>query len=228
MKLIFLNVLDAEIAEPLREFLQKHSGTTDIFCFQEAGSNAQALIKEVLPGFAQVAAGKPSSQGQYVFDNITLARSGLTIESSSSNESVHDLGLALYTSVHCGGKLVHIANVHGLSRPGKLDTPERLRQSQEILNAVEAAEGIKIVGGDFNVLPETQSVRIFEDAGYRNLITDYGIKTTRNHVSLDKYPGNELYYSDYVFTKGAEVASFEVPPEIVSDHQPLIVVIDLE
>ena len=66
-------------------------------------------------------------------------------------------------------------------RPGhKLDTPVRLRQSKLILDFLKDKVGSKIIGGDFNLLPETRSVEMFEKAGYRNLIKEFGIKNTRN------------------------------------------------
>lgn len=229
MKIVFLNALNAQIATPLRAFLLQHRDTTDAFCFQEAGSAMQGIIEEVLPGFVQVSAHKREPGRDDTFHNATLVRVSLPIEASSSNEASADVGLALYASVRYKGTLVHIANVHGITKPGKLDFPTRLGQSQEIISAMEPLRGARIVGGDLNVLPQTQSVQMFEDAGYANLIKEYKIKTTRNQVAWDKYPGDELYYSDYVFIKGAEAASFEVPPpeEIISDHQPMIVVLGL-
>ncbi len=122
---------------------------------------------------------------------------------------------------------MHIANVHGLARPGKQDNPGRITQSERILKTLAVLDGVKIIGGDFNLNPDTKSVRLFEEAGYQNLIKNYNIKTTRNEVAWAKHPGKELAYSDYVFVKGAVVAAFEVPQEIVSDHQPMIVTINL-
>lgn len=228
VKIVFLNAYDARVVKPLREFLLTHKDTTDVFCFQETDNGMRALIQEVLPGFVQVSASKREPGRDDIFHNTTLVHASLPIETSGSNEALVDLGLVLYTSVRYKGMLVHIANVHGITKPGKLDFPARLEQSRDILDTIGRMQGVQIVGGDFNVLPETESVRMFEEAGYKNLIKDYGIKTTRNHIAWDKHLGNELYYSDYVFVKDAEAASFEVPPEIVSDHQPMILTVNLK
>jgi endonuclease/exonuclease/phosphatase family metal-dependent hydrolase len=106
--------------------------------------------------------------------------------------------------------------------PGhKIDTPKRLYQSEAILNMFEE-KGAVIIGGDFNLLPHTQSVQTFVEQGYRNLITEFDIKTTRNQITYERHPDNIQYYADYAFVSPAiEVIDFIVPTDIVSDHQPL-------
>lgn len=184
------------------------------------------LLAELSAPFTELTASKPLFEDD-PFTNVTLVRNTCIVEDSSSNAAAAGTGLNLCSTVRCQGTVVHIANVHGLPKPGKLDNLDRIRQSQEILDAFASLSGIKIIGGDLNVLPETESVRVFEAAGYKNLIKDFGIKTTRNKIAWAKHPGNELYYSDYVFVSGASVASFEVPAEIVSDHQPMILTVNL-
>ena len=227
MKIVFLNTLDAEITEPLRAFLQKHIVDTDVFCFQECYGNMRALFAEFAAPFTEISGTKQMQSEDSSFTNITLVRNTISIEDSSTNTDTSNTGLALFCTLQYNGTLIHIANVHGLPRPGKLDNPNRLQQSQEIIDAFQNAKGIKIIGGDINVDLDTESVALFEKAGYKNLIRDFAIKTTRNEISWTKYPGNELYYSDYVFVKDTEVTTFEVPPEIVSDHQPMILTVNL-
>lgn len=230
MKIVFLNALRAGIREPLKKLIQTRKDTTDVFCFQEADGAMQDLIREILPDFTYTDAAKPEAGHDNTYHVATLVRPELSIESSASNADSKETGLALYTAVRVNGTVVHIANVHGIPRPGKLDFPARILQSQEILDAHVGVEGPAVIGGDFNVLPETQSVRMFEDAGYNNLIRDFSITTTHNHITWDKHPGDEHAHSDYVFVKNAKVSSFVVPtPDIViSDHQPMIVTLELK
>jgi endonuclease/exonuclease/phosphatase family metal-dependent hydrolase len=90
-----------------------------------------------------------------------------------------------------------------------------------------------MVMGDFNLLPETESVRKIERAGYRNLISEFAITTTRGSLVKKMHPEYGVgpfgfqEYADYAFvTPGIRVGSFEVPDVPVSDHLPLILTID--
>jgi endonuclease/exonuclease/phosphatase family metal-dependent hydrolase len=116
-----------------------------------------------------------------------------------------------------------IGNVHGKARPGeKEDTPVRIKQSEKIINYFKDLAGPKIIGGDFNLNPDTKSVEMFEKAGYRNLIKDFGIKNTRNKLSWEQF-NNVQNFADYCFTSPeVKVKSFKVPYMEISDHLPQI------
>ncbi|MEO5928064.1 MAG: endonuclease/exonuclease/phosphatase family protein [Patescibacteria group bacterium] len=114
--------------------------------------------------------------------------------------------------------LVTVLNVHAAwQATGKVDTPERLEQSQRIIDFTKTISHPLVLCGDFNLLPETQSIKLLEDAGWENLITTHGITSTR--TSLYKKPER---YADYIFTKnGVNVHEFRTLPEEVSDHAAL-------
>jgi len=128
------------------------------------------------------------------------------------------------------GVEVTIIGLHGNSEPGsKLDSAKRLAQSQKVLDFLTARTGEKIVMGDFNLMPKTKSIKIFEEADYRNLIVEYGVQTTRgsNHRKLSPQYANtpEGYqeFADYTFVSpGIHVDEFTVPDLPLSDHLPLI------
>ena len=138
-------------------------------------------------------------------------------------DGVEGVGLAFWASLDFKGRKILLVNVHGESRPGnKLDTEARIFQSQEIIDFLEEKEGLKIVGGDFNLFPETQSVKLFAQNGYRNLINDFKIDTTRNELAWKLYPDKQLW-ADYTFVSAeVGVKSFTVPKNTVSDHLPMI------
>lgn len=121
-----------------------------------------------------------------------------------------------------------VCNFHGISKPGKkLDTSERLLQSAEILNFFKDIEGPKIIGGDFNLELDSNSVKMFEENGYKNLIRDRGILTTRNRLTWEKYPEGKQYFSDYVFVSSdVKVKDFLVENIEISDHLPMILSIE--
>ena len=124
------------------------------------------------------------------------------------------------------GKEYTLANLHGIAYPGtKRDTPERIVQSQRALDFLKGEKGKKILGGDFNLMPDTESIRMIEAAGMRNLIKEFGITTTRSTISYAQYPESDRqYFADYAFVSpGTAVTKFTVPQILISDHLPLIV-----
>lgn len=121
-----------------------------------------------------------------------------------------------------GYKKVVVANVHGIwERSLKTDTEKKIEQSRRIvkcLTYLKTRFNCEIVlTGDLNLLPDTESIKIIEDFGLRNLIKEYGIKSTRTTHYKKSLP-----YADYVFvSSGIQVETFQVLPDVVSDHAPL-------
>ncbi len=138
-------------------------------------------------------------------------------------ESIED-ALDLPRNIQClkikfGKKDVLIGNVHGYWLPGeKMDTPERIAQSQAIKEIVDNFDGGEIICGDFNLAPHTKSLKMLEE-NMKNLIKDFKIKGTRTH----HYKKTSERYADYILvSEGIKVDSFEVSEIVVSDHLPLI------
>lgn len=126
------------------------------------------------------------------------------------------------------GKQFDLFNYHGIGQPGtKQDTPERLEASKRIKGIWEESKlKAKILCGDFNLNPETESIKIIE-AFSENLISKFEIKNTRNEVSWKRY-NNIQHFADYVFTSTSlKVKAFEVPYNLVSDHLPMILEFEL-
>ncbi len=120
-------------------------------------------------------------------------------------------------------KKYYIFNLHGTPIPGdKLDSPRRIQHSQKIAKIMSYFRGPKILVGDFNLLPETQSIKILEKK-YINLIKKFEIKKTRSRLSPFWGSGDFQSYADYTFvSKDIQVKSFVVPDIQVSDHLPMI------
>lgn len=132
-----------------------------------------------------------------------------------------------YIQLVSDNKPFTICSVHGASQPGnKLDCPDRLKQSQKILDFANTIPGEKIIMGDFNLLPDTQSIQIFAEHGLRNLIAEFGITTTRGsmmHQLHPQYGPHWQEFADYAFvSSGVRVNNFSVPDVAISDHLPLI------
>ncbi len=111
---------------------------------------------------------------------------------------------------------VAVSNFHGLwmQGRGKGDTEQRIEQSHKIKEMLDANEcDKKILCGDFNLMPDTQSIAILEE-NMKNLIREFDILTTRS----SHYPKPEKF-ADYTFVSPAvKVNDFKVLPDEVSDH----------
>jgi len=124
-----------------------------------------------------------------------------------------------YVSIETKQGLITIINFHGLwNGGGKTDSEDRIQQSKNILGFTDKLEGDFVFCGDFNLLPSTKSLKMFEDAGLRNLIKEYDIKSTRT-----SYYTKPEKHADYVLvSEGVQVKDLRVLPDEVSDHSPLI------
>ncbi len=139
-----------------------------------------------------------------------------------------------YVRTELKGMPLTVFSVHGTAYPfSKLDTPDRLAQSEKIIRTAEQFSGDKVIMGDFNLLPDTVSVTAFEKAGFRNLVKEWAIKTTRGSLLKQIHPeyaaGENGFqeFADYAFvTPGLTVKNFTVPDLPISDHLPLILTIN--
>ena len=125
-----------------------------------------------------------------------------------------------YVTIETVSGPITIINFHGLwNGKGKTDTGDRIRQSKNILEFTKKLDGDYILCGDFNLLPDTESIRLFEDAGLRNLIREYNVVSTRTSF----YTKPEKH-ADYAFiSEGITVKDFKILPHEVSDHAPLLI-----
>jgi endonuclease/exonuclease/phosphatase family metal-dependent hydrolase len=223
MKIIFLNVWGGTREPELTNFIKEETKDTDIFCFQEATKEMRQQCHTVLQGYKEISDYKfineddSFSQSIFIKENLELLSSGTLLSQEK------DTGLAIYVEIKTETGSLYVCNVHGIAHPGKLDSPGRLVQSQEIIAFFKDKDTPVVIGGDFNVELHTKSVGIFQDYGYQDLIKRFNIDTTRNHFAWDRYPNNKLYYSDYLFLNDkVTYKKFLVPKNEVSDHLPLI------
>ncbi len=220
--------------ENLTSFIIKHRDDTDIFCFQEAEEKFVALAQELLGDFSllQATTRVARQEKDDNYTNCTYIRKGIS-QLSSQPLLVHEegCGVGLYAEVSKDMRQLSVVNVHGQWKPGtKIDTEIRLRQSRLLIDFLQDKKGLHVIGGDFNLLLDTESIRMFEEAGYRNLIREFAIPTTRNQISWDMWPDlPKQLWADFVFVSPEiKVKSFVVPQDDESsDHLPMILELDL-
>jgi hypothetical protein len=232
MRIIFLNTWSGKTGKDLLEFISKESSNVCAFCLSEVTPDLFKKLQGVLNDF----------QGYFALDKkLKNSKTSQAIFVSNKFPVLDYKKSLLYGPVKSAGGIevpgfiqavvfngFMIFNLQGMAYPGdKLDTEERLEQSRKILGFAEKFPDPKIIGGDFNLMPNIQSINLFEDAGYKNLIKDFKITTTRNnladHTKNDKQYFGKQNFADYCFVlPEVKVKSFEVPNIEVSDHLPLI------
>jgi endonuclease/exonuclease/phosphatase family metal-dependent hydrolase len=124
---------------------------------------------------------------------------------------------------YAGQRTVSITHMHGLrDLSGKMDTPERATQARRLLELsgrVSQAEDIRIICGDFNVEPDSETLGLLQSNGFTELVGAGGFDGTR--TSHYAKPGR---FADYMLVNRMDVvAAFGVvhDPE-GSDHCPLV------
>jgi endonuclease/exonuclease/phosphatase family metal-dependent hydrolase len=119
-----------------------------------------------------------------------------------------------------GGRAVWVVQLHGLRDPaGKGDTPARKAQAirlAELVGRIRGPKDLVVLGGDLNLLPDSETFAILAGAGLTDLV---GAADTRT----SSYPKPVRHASYLLISDPAAVRDFTIPahPE-VSDHRALI------
>ena len=247
MKLVTLNIWGGHLYEPLLNFVEtvnsprpEIKNAIDVFCFQEVYHRADEKIstedRQVrLNIFSDIQKKLPHHRGY--FRPIVNQSYGICLFINKDIEVLSEGSAAVYLNpgykgsgpthsreiqwLQCihGEKVYTLFNFHGLwNGKGKEDCMDRIEQSKKIRDLVCTFDGPKIICGDFNLRPDTESMKILE-IGMHNLIRTYGVNSTRTSY----YPKEERY-ADYILTShGIMIHDFKVLPDEVSDHSPLYV-----
>lgn len=250
MRITTLNCWCGRAVKDLIAFFERRRDMTDLWLLQEVLDGDQAENDRRHPGmgvyadlFNEISRALPEFDGYFArFDDPNRMSNAIFVR-----KSIRVLGLSEHTvyepehPVHEGheiisdrklqtitldvhGEKVLFGNLHGLWFNGpKTDTPDRLSQSEKTVEVLNAHFGAKVLCGDFNLLPNTESVRMLEKrARLRNLVTERGITSTRTRLYRHFKNLSEPKFADYVMPSlDLPVKRFEVLPDEVSDHAPL-------
>lgn len=238
MKLITLNIWGGHVREPLLNFIKTNSNI-DVFCFQEVYHNAPAKISTEnrpvsLNIFSELQSLLPNHVGYFrpVVDNVfgigtfikkeieVLSEGEIFIHNNpeySGRGPTHSRNMQ-WIECRINNKVYSILNVHGLwNGMGKSDSPERIHQSLRIKEFMDSINTPKILCGDLNLKPDTESMKILEQ-GMTNLIKTYNVTSTRTGL----YPKAEKFADYILISPEISPAQFEVMKDEVSDHSPLL------
>lgn len=239
MRLITLNLWGGHLRNQLLKFVHHHRDV-DIFCLQEVYHNAHRTVahenrelslhifsdlQKLLPNHYAIF--KPAVENVYGIGMLIKNTIDIIGEGDINiHQKQHFPGIGLNHSrnlqwVECevNNTIYSILNVHGLwNGKGKLDTPERIAQSERIRHFMDTIDTPKVLCGDFNLRPDIESMRILEQ-GMINLITKHDIHSTRT-----QYYTKPEKYADYILVSPEiKVKNFAVMTEEVSDHCPLYI-----
>lgn len=126
----------------------------------------------------------------------------------------------LCTRIQSGKKKYTVCNIHGFSYPGtKLDTKERIEQSEKILHFLKGEKGREIIlCGDFNLMPSTKSMEMLEDK-LENLIKKFNVLNTRSSLSYYANTPDAQKFADYTLVSpNIKAKDFKILQDQVSDH----------
>lgn len=240
MRLVSLNIDCGSLEKRLMKSIKREAKGTDIFVFQEVtelskspfllvkkvfgGKHIYSKLKSLLPDFVAYRSSVyvyflHSFLGIFIRKNLKVVDKRTFILS----KPIKTFGHAVQSKLLCikllkNGQSVWICNTHGILVEGKWrdDTPERIAQSKNLINALSKLKGEKIVCGDLNLESNTKSIRLIETR-LKNLTREFGIKNTRS--SLFKLRKEAI---DYVFvSSGLKVKDFRIIRDLVSDHRAL-------
>lgn len=117
-------------------------------------------------------------------------------------------------------KKLRVLNYHGIWTKEKIGNRETLDACKKIKQLATEVNYPTIITGDFNLFPETESMRIFK-GNFVSLVDKYNIQTTRPKTNELSHLARNVI--DFIFvSKDINVASFKVLNVDVSDHLPLI------
>ncbi|MBU0576717.1 endonuclease/exonuclease/phosphatase family protein [Patescibacteria group bacterium] len=130
--------------------------------------------------------------------------------------------------IQVNSKKIKLLNIHGpVNFDGTADTKRRLKMRDIILQEIKNQPNT-ILGGDFNIQPQTQTIRDIE-AKLTNVFKDE-LKTTFNlkQKNLTNYPGFADAVVDMMFiSPNIKVLKKSCPPVNISDHLPLVAHLDV-
>lgn len=235
--ILCLNIWGGKILDPLLNFLHSYRHI-DIFCFQEVFSKTHQKVSPSSDGqtcldvFERIATILPDHQGFFtpIIDGVyglgSFIRKDIVVLKTGEDwidENLHYSGQGPSHSRKLQWftlqlqQQLSVVNLHGLwNGQGKTDSAAREEQSLQIKQCIRQLQTPIVLCGDFNLMPDTQSIKILEK-DMQNFISIKNIASTRSSF----YKKSERY-ADYIFmTPDLYAHDFQVLADEVSDHLPL-------
>jgi len=128
--------------------------------------------------------------------------------------------------LNVNGKKLQVLNLHGIWTKDKKGDSRTIKECKYIISVAEGKQIPTIIVGDFNLLPDTKSIGLLNKK-YRNLVTEFNVKTTRPKFKDNLETGNNVV--DYIFVNSKiKVNDLKVVDTDISDHLPIILDFDIK
>lgn len=166
--------------------------------------------------------------GNVIYSNVpftqtsTIFTRGEYKKDFNFDEDDYNIRAFQHVQVEINGKKLNLLNHHGHHIDShKNGDDETMRQVKQILDYIKQLQGAIILCGDFNLAPESDSIKLIDER-LVNLPVEYGLKTTRSKLTYK----DEV--CDYIFVShDVKVNSFVMDETIISDHNALILDFDI-
>lgn len=251
IKVVCLNVwIGGVLFEPMMEYLKME--TADIYLLQEVfNGNDQHLepkyrtFSEVqkqldlpfahfAPCFNESVGGRDIVQGNAILSKFPLREVSVTYYDvpfgtrDNSRSAFHLSPRSLqHVVANVSDSNLHLLNTQGIWGEDGWDSPRRLKMAQHILHEIDNHTPL-VLAGDFNLQPKTETITMIEaklsNVFKNELTTTFNVK----RKDLVKYPGYSTAVVDMFFiTPDIKVTEHYCPNVDVSDHYPLVVLLDV-
>lgn len=118
---------------------------------------------------------------------------------------------------------IKLLNVHGpVDYDGTRDNPRRQRMKEIILDQIRDQKQV-ILGGDFNVQPQTQTIGAIEKKLVNIFSDELATSFNLQRKDLERFPGFQDAVVDMMFVSPEIQVIDKFCPQIdISDHLPLV------
>lgn len=237
MRVLQLNAWMGKIEGNLKRFLEKEK--FDVICMQEVMRSEDQVghvrrlcfdasrIQEasgLTESYYAANWGSKIANGSWEWGNLILSNQGITEKRSEFVNGRYNPETILGESI--GNNLnvqivklesgVTIVNHHGYWCPQPMGDEHSMKAFEKLSKAISGIDGPMILCGDLNVVHEAPCMRALDRL--RDLTYEYKIESTLSGMhKAAKVPCDHIMVS-----KDVKVERFEVLPELVSDHKPLV------
>lgn len=237
MKLLQLNSWQMRLAKNIIDLMRDES--PDIVCLQEVFQTEGELgyitsLKSLQekthyphqyysPFYSFVSMDEEVEFGNAILSRPTISSrntiftSGVYKNNFTFSHDDYNVRNMQHVIVDCHGTAINVLNHHGFHVPKHKDGDSHtLAACQQIADYIEGLQGPVILTGDFNLLPDSESLNILNKR-LRNLSIEHDLQTTRNDLTVKDEVCDYIFVNDMI-----KVHDFYVSDKIVSDHQGLL------
>lgn len=242
MKLLQLNTWHLKLAKKIIDVINEEHPS--IICFQEVPDSAgQPGLVDTLTELRQavhypytyyspvhnfrvmhanVAWGNAIMTTLPINNSATVFTSGEHVDDFSFETHSYNIRNFQHVILNVDDKELHVLNHHGYHiSEHKNGTDETLKACKQIAEYISLLDGPVILTGDFNLAPDSESIKQF-DGLLHNLSREYKLETTRTDLTKKQEVCDYIFVNDYI-----RVNSFFASDVVASDHKALLLDFDI-